>query len=127
MKPKYIIGIIIIVTLLIYAGMSFKSNLRRYVSLEEAKHMHSTVQVKGQRVPGSELYDHDSKTFNFKMTDESGQVFQVVFHGVKPSNFDNAKEVVAVGKFHDGVFKADQILVKCPSKYEAEMAKGEQS
>ncbi len=127
MKAKYIIGIILIVVLMIYAGMNFKSNLRRYVSLEEAQRTTATVQVKGQRIAGSEMYDHESKTFNFKMADNSGREFKVVYHGVKPSNFENAKEVVAVGRYHDGIFEAEKLLVKCPSKYEAETVEGVQS
>nr|NIV04393.1 cytochrome c maturation protein CcmE [Calditrichia bacterium]NIV72934.1 cytochrome c maturation protein CcmE [Calditrichia bacterium]NIW00171.1 cytochrome c maturation protein CcmE [Candidatus Saccharibacteria bacterium]NIW80518.1 cytochrome c maturation protein CcmE [Calditrichia bacterium] len=34
--------------------------------------------------------------------------------------------IVAIGRYHDGVFKADELLVKCPSKYEAEGVKGAQ-
>ena len=127
MKPKYIIGIVVIVILMIYAGMSFKSNLRRYVSLEEAQRTTATVQVKGQRILGTEIYDHESKTFRFQMTDESGLVFKVVYHGVKPSNFEQAKEVVAVGRYQNGVFEAEQLLIKCPSKYEAETVEGVKS
>jgi cytochrome c-type biogenesis protein CcmE len=44
----------------------------------------------------------------------------VFFYGVVPGNFDQATSVVLKGKTTDGVFVADQMLVKCPSKYQGE-------
>lgn len=127
MKPKFIIGGVIILAFLIFAGVNFQKSLTPYVSLSEAKKKGTTVQIKGARVDGSEQYDVDSKTFNFKLTDNSGEQFQVIYHGVKPSNFEHAKEVVARGRYHSGAFEADEILIKCPSKYEAEAAEGVKS
>ena len=60
------------------------------------------------------------ETFNFKLADAKGEEFHVVYKGVKPSNFEQATEVVAIGRFNNGIFEAEQLLVKCPSKYEAE-------
>ena len=48
----------------------------------------------------------------------------VVYHGVIPGNFDQATSIVAIGRYQDGVFAAEQLLVKCPSKYQAEAEKG---
>lgn len=127
MKPKYIVGILIIVVFLIFAGISFQSSLTPYVSLSEAKAKGTVVQVKGSRVAGSEDYDMAQKIFHFKMTDNEGEEFQVVYDGVKPSNFERAKEVVAIGYFENGIFHAQELLVKCPSKYEAEAAEGARS
>lgn len=121
MKPKFIIGGAVIVIFLVFAGVNFQRSLTPYVSLTEAKAKGSTVQIKGARVEGSEQYNMEEKTFNFKLIDNSsGEEFQVIYHGVKPSNFEHATEVVARGRYHQGVFEADEILVKCPSKYEAE-------
>ncbi len=126
MNFKYIVGIVIIVAFMIFAGISFQNSLTPYVSLNEAKAKGTTVQIKGSRVAGSEAYDSDAKTFNFKLLDNNGEKFQVIYNGVKPSNFEHATEIVAIGRYHDGVFKADELLVKCPSKYEAEGVKGAQ-
>ena len=127
MKPKFVIGGIIILAFLIFAGVNFQKSLTPYVSLAEAKKKGTTVQIKGARVDGSEEYNVDSKTFNFKLMDNSGEEYQVIYHGVKPSNFEHATEVVARGRYHGGVFEADEILIKCPSKYEAEAAEGVKS
>jgi len=123
MKAKYIIGLLVIVAFIVFAGMNLKKSLTPYVSLSDAKRTNAVVQVKGQRVPGSENFDMDSQIFNFEMTDQDGEKFKVVYDGVKPSNFEQATEVVAIGKYNNGVFKAEQLLVKCPSKYEAEGVK----
>ena len=52
------------------------------------------------------------------MSNEQGDVMPVVFAGVKPGNFDEAEKVVVIGKYQEGAFHANQILVKCPSKYD---------
>lgn len=43
------------------------------------------------------------------------------YHGVKPDNLENEDaSVVITGKFRaDGIFEVSQLLVQCPSKYEA--------
>ena len=50
--------------------------------------------------------------------DEEGKVLEVVYSGVKPGNFEEATQIVAVGSYSDGVFECEQLLVKCPSKYQ---------
>lgn len=120
MKPKYIIGAVIIVAFIIFAMLNFRKSLTPYVSLAEAKNTDAVVQVKGKRVDGSEYFDMEQKIFKFKMTDDTGQEFNVTYAGVKPSNFEQATEVIAIGRFTSGKFEAEQILVKCPSKYQAE-------
>lgn len=120
MKPKYIIGILIILAFIVFAGMNLKKSLTPYVSLSDARKTNAVVQVKGQRVPGTENFNMDNKLFVFEMVDEQGEKFRVEYDGVKPSNFEQATEVVAIGKYNNGIFKADQLLVKCPSKYQAE-------
>lgn len=127
MKAKYIIGLVIIVIFVIFAGMNFQKSLTPYVSLAEAKAKGKTVQIKGARVEGSEHWDPETKTFNFKVHDETGEEVLIIYNGVKPSNFEHATEIVVRGKYSGGVFEADELLVKCPSKYEAEVAEGVRS
>ncbi len=127
MRLKYILGFAIIIGFVVFAGMKLKSSITPYVTLAEAQQSHRVVQVKGERVPGSERYDFKRKEFIFKMRDKDGTEFEVRYFGVKPSNFEMATEVVAVGTYENGVFRADKLLVKCPSKYQAEQAPGVQS
>ena len=122
MRPKYIIGILVILVFLVFAGINFQQSLTPYVSVDVAMKKGTTVQIKGGRIAGSEKYDFDKQAFNFSMGDGAGQAFPVIYHGVKPSNFEHAQEVVARGRFVNGVFEADELLIKCPSKYESEVA-----
>lgn len=64
-------------------------------------------------------YD-DKGNFTFTLTDDQGNMLPVVYHRVKPANFDQAVGVVAIGHYKDGYLQADQLLVKCPSKYESQ-------
>jgi cytochrome c-type biogenesis protein CcmE len=122
MKPKYIVGILIIVVFIVFAAINLSKSLTPYVSLDEAKKSKRVVQVKGQRVVGSENFDMENKVFKFKMSDDKGEVFEVIYHGVKPANLEQAEEIVVIGKYAQDHFEAEQLLVKCPSKYQAEGA-----
>ena len=50
MKAKYIIGALIIITFIVWAGISFNKTLTPYVTIEQAKEMQSVVQVKGKGI-----------------------------------------------------------------------------
>jgi cytochrome c-type biogenesis protein CcmE len=122
MKPKYIVGIVIVLVFIAFAAINLSKSLTPYVSLTEAKKSKKVVQVKGQRVVGSENFDMEKKIFSFRMTDDKGEQFEVVYHGVKPANLEQAEEIVVIGRYTQGLFEAEQLLVKCPSKYQAEGA-----
>ncbi|MFM7588976.1 MAG: cytochrome c maturation protein CcmE, partial [Bacteroidota bacterium] len=61
----------------------------------------------------------------FWLRDQQGLSMSVVYYGAKPQDFERSEQVVIVGKVVPGpskqenksIFKADQILTKCPSKY----------
>ena len=67
MKLKYIIGILIIVVFFVFTVINLSKSLTPYVSLDEAKKSNKVVQVKGQRIPGSENFDVQNKIFKFKI------------------------------------------------------------
>ena len=118
MKPKYIIGITIIVIFAVFGAMSFKKTLTPYVSFEEAKRSGANVQVIGEIVFTEVKYDLDAHQLRFPILDETGQKMIVTYGGTKPANFEQAEEVVVIGRYENGAFNADQLLVKCPSKYQ---------
>ena len=57
-----------------------------------------------------------------RIIDERGSSLPVQYGGTKPGNFDQADQVVVIGRYQEGVFLADQLLVKCPSKYQGSAA-----
>lgn len=116
MKAKYIIGTVIIVSFMVWAGVSFQKTLTPYVTIEQAKEMETVVQVKGKRLDNGK-FDISKNVFVFMMVDETGEKVEVIFGGTKPGNFEQATEIVCVGQYSQGKFHAKQLLVKCPSKY----------
>ena len=99
---------------------AFQKSLTPYVSFREAKAAGTSVQVSGEILRSQVAYDPRDGSLRFPLKDHSGEVMHVRFQGGKPNNFDQAEQVVAIGRCENGVFKADSLLTKCPSKYEAE-------
>jgi len=117
-KLWYAIGGVLVVAFLAYGATSFKSNLTPYVSFEEAMRKPAKVQVAGSLVPDSTVFSAASEKLEFGIMDENGTRMQVLYDGVKPGNFEEATQIVAIGSYHDDAFHAEQLLVKCPSKYQ---------
>lgn len=114
----YTVGGVMIVAFLAYGATSFKSNLTPYVSFEEAQKSARKVQVAGGLVPDSTTYLEDEEMLRFGIVEDSGKTMTVHYEGVKPGNFEEATQIVAIGVYSEGVFHANQLLVKCPSKYQ---------
>jgi cytochrome c-type biogenesis protein CcmE len=114
----YAVGGVLVVAFLAYGTTSFKSNLTPYVSFEEASRSARKVQVAGGLVENSTDYLDETEELRFTMVEEDGDTMTVLYKGVKPGNFEEAVQIVAVGSYGDGVFNAEQLLVKCPSKYQ---------
>ena len=114
----YAVGGVLVVAFLAYGTTSFKSNLTPYVSFEEAAQSQRKVQVAGGLVENSTEYVDESQELRFTMVEEGGETMTVLYEGVKPGNFEEAVQIVAIGNYGDGVFHAEQLLVKCPSKYQ---------
>lgn len=53
------------------------------------------------------------------VNDPSRTKMQVVYYGVKPDLLQHEAQAIVTGKLgDDGIFYADELLLKCPSKYE---------
>jgi cytochrome c-type biogenesis protein CcmE len=118
-KPVHMIGVIVILAAMVFGASAFQSALTPYISIAEAKTAKGLVQVSGLVKDGQSAYTTGGD-FTFTLTDDKGNVLPIVYKRVKPANFDQAIGVVAIGRYTSGTFQADQLLVKCPSKYEAQ-------
>ena len=118
-KPVHILGVVVIIAALLFGASAFQSSLTPYISIAEAKTAKGLVQVSGLVQDGKSSYDANAN-FTFVLVDDKDNSLPVLYKRVKPANFDQAIGVVAVGRYKDGVLEADQLLVKCPSKYEAQ-------
>lgn len=103
---------------------SFRKTVTPYISFAEARNASGTVQVNGVLADKKYVARPEEQFLEFKLQDDRGHVMPVVYRGVIPGNFDQATSIVAIGKYTGGHFEAEQLLVKCPSKYQAEAEKG---
>lgn len=120
-RPLHLIGLLVILMAvgLGYAGL--KTSVRPYTTqIVEAERSGRSVQLVG--FLGS-TGDYDAQgRFTFVLQDETGREVTIVYSGVKPANFEQATSIVAIGRYdrESGGFLADELLVKCPSKYHEE-------
>ncbi len=57
---------------------------------------------------------------DFAISDDSQGLLEVRYQGIDlPDLFRDGAEVVVEGRYANGVFTADRVMAKCPSKYEA--------
>jgi cytochrome c-type biogenesis protein CcmE len=121
-KAKYIIGAVIIVAFAIWGMSSFLNQTIKYVSIKDVPGTTRTVQVMGKIDFDTVVFDTDSAHLVFEITDlehnDADTRLKVVYSGMVPGNFDQATSVVAKGKYINGALVADQLLIKCPSKYQ---------
>jgi len=99
---------------------SFQSSLTRYVRVKEAKAGMQSVQVAGILVNDSARFDAKSQNLIFTLREDGGDEMLVHYTGAKPINLNETSKIVAIGKYskENQYFKAKDILVKCPTKYE---------
>jgi cytochrome c-type biogenesis protein CcmE len=116
-----------VVATVAFAGVlvAFSSNASPYVTIEQAKHSSGDrLHLAGTVDQTSISHDVRARTLRFKLTDDTGTKVQVVHQGDMPPNLSEVKFVVAVGKMEGGDFRSNQLIVKCPSKYEADKSSG---
>lgn len=118
MKWKSILGLAAMVGFAGLLLLNFGSQVGGYMNFEEAAETGSKAHVVGTWVEDRQTrYDRRANAFTFYMRDDAGTVRKVRYPNPKPANFEQAEEVVVEGRMEDDAFVADNILVKCPSKY----------
>jgi cytochrome c-type biogenesis protein CcmE len=109
--------------LLVYAGYALLSQgniVQPYVSFEEAKKMTGTVRVAVFIDQKTRTYDHETGALEFMAKDHEGTVCKVRLNPnfVPPAGFEQTPAAVVIGRYRNGIFEADRMFLKCPSKYE---------
>jgi cytochrome c-type biogenesis protein CcmE len=130
MNTKVVIAVVLLAVAAVFGVSSFKRTMTPYIGFAEARHASGLVQVNGKLADKDYVMKPDEQFLRFNLRDEKGDIMPVEYRGVIPGNFEQAVSVVAIGKFAGDHFEANQLLVKCPSKYQAEAdkaAKGQPS
>lgn len=129
MKPKIVIGVVVIViafSLLIFSGL--KETAVYYYTISELRAKKDQPAGEGLRISGvvdakSIQWDAEKIVCTFVLV-EGTDSLQVQFHGPRPDQLADAQQVVAEGHLDaQDTFIAKKILLKCPSKYETKEEK----
>jgi cytochrome c-type biogenesis protein CcmE len=120
MSFKVIVAVVLLAVAATVGVSSFKRTMTPYIGFAEARSASGLVQVNGKLADKDYILKPEEQFLRFNLKDEHGDVMPVEYRGVIPGNFDQAVSVVAIGKFEGDHFEAEQLLVKCPSKYQAE-------
>ena len=125
MKKRYLIGGVILVIVVGYLlTLSFGSSVSYYVTVSEffarGTELHDTnVRVAGKIADRHSAWNAEDLEFRFTIT-EGGDTMSVIYQGAKPSGFMAGSNILVEGKYNsDGIFRASQLIMKCPSKYES--------
>ena len=130
MNKSYLAAAIVIVIALGFTGWAFSSSMTTSVSIREARTSERPVQVWGKilrSAPGvpAPFYDANLKAQRFWIEDKNHERIEVQYHGAKPEAFDTAPETSATGIVRKDaenssrdVLVSDNLVVKCPSKYD---------
>ena len=122
-KWKYPIGGLIVLAALVGLLFNVLQSSNYYLEVHELKDKGESiygerVQINGEVARGSIDYDVENRMLTFTLTGE-GESVPVVYEGIRPNNFDDGVDVVVGGIYQStGVLEGDQIITKCPSKYD---------
>ena len=118
MKTGPMVAFLVIVGALGVGARAFVANLTPYLPFAEAKASGRVVQVMG-KLDKSAGVRQDGGLLRFTLIEETtGERMPIAFKQAKPSSFDQAIQITAIGEYKGGEFAADNLLVKCPSKYQ---------
>ncbi len=122
LKPLHIIGIAIVVLSIVLGYYGLSASMRPYTTqISEATTSAQGVQLAG--FLGSKGEYNEVGKFTFLLQDSTGKKIKVISSEPKPSNFEQAVSIVAIGRYDakSGDFIAESLLVKCPSKYQEQL------
>ncbi len=116
-KIKLIVGLSLI-AFSVLVIVSFNQGISPYLTVSQVveKGYAENVQVNGTIVPNSTVYYYENNTRVFKLTDGKSTI--VVKYSGAVSNYQEGIPAVVKGDYKNGVFYAEELLLKCPSKYE---------
>jgi len=130
MKITHVI-LLLVIAVAIGVIISTSGDASKYVDFEEAQELsvdspeekvHVVGKLKKNRFGEIEGMNYnpavDPNYFEFVITDNKNREERVVYLSPKPQDFEKSEQIVIIGGFHGKTFKADKILMKCPSKYE---------
>jgi cytochrome c-type biogenesis protein CcmE len=147
-KKFVIGGVLILAAVVYLIVTSTQANAEYFMTIDELKAQSQSVMGKNLRISGAVVgdtiqYDPQTLTLSFEVANVTGDNnvveaqgglaavlhaavidpnrtrIKVVYTGPKPDLLKNEAQAIMTGQLGtDGVFHADELLLKCPSKYQ---------
>jgi cytochrome c-type biogenesis protein CcmE len=121
---KFLIGGVVVAAVIgVLIATSFSGSTSDYLTIAQVKALPAdhprNSRVAGEIVPDSVQYSTRDVQLTFEIRDDSGTLL-ISYHGAQPDMLVDAVEAVAIGRYNPQTqaFEADELLMKCPSKYE---------
>lgn len=121
---KFVIGGVVVALVIgLLIATSFSGSTSDYLTVAEVKALGPEQtrdsRVAGGIVPDSVVWNTRELHLTFEIEDDTGQL-AISYHGPQPDMLVDAVEAVVIGKYDSEaqVFEAEELLMKCPSKYE---------
>tara|TARA_Y100001960_G_scaffold52224_1_gene53295 strand:- start:310 stop:714 length:405 start_codon:yes stop_codon:yes gene_type:complete len=125
---------IVFVSIMVIIIISTFGDASTYVTFSKAKDVYQSGSLTKFHVVGKLNKDEDNNieglmksddkmSFTFQMIDEDGMKEKVFYGEPMPPDFLLSEQVVVIGGYENNTFIADDILLKCPSKYTEENIK----
>lgn len=140
-------GILLLAAVVVLVVTSLKGNAQYYLTVDELlasqQGQYSNARISGVVLGDTIEYDAQHQVLRFTIanipgdndaieemggiekvlhtaaTDPSASRLQIEYHDVKPDLLKNEAQAIVTGQLGaDGVFYAEELLLKCPSKYE---------
>lgn len=149
MRPKFIVGGLIILAAVIYLIVSAtRSSAEYFMTVQELRAEGQAALGRNLRVSGAVIgdsieYDAETLTLRFEIADIPGDNAEIeaqgglaevlhaavmdptrarltiVYTGPRPDLLQNEAQAIVTGRLgEDGLFHADEVLLKCPTRYE---------
>jgi cytochrome c-type biogenesis protein CcmE len=141
-------GLLIVTAVVYLIISSTQASSQYFLTVDEVKSRGQSMMGKEMKISGAVLgdtiqYDPQTLTLKFSIAhvpgdnaevekegglakvlheaviDHSRQKLEIIYQGVKPDLLKNEAQAILTGKMNsDGIFTANELLLKCPTKYE---------
>ena len=122
MKKLHILAIAVVAIAVAVLSTAAK-DVATYANFSDAAKSGQTVKVAGvlqKNKPMEYNPTQNTERFSFFLKDQTGREQKVILTKPKPQDFEASEQVVCTGRFENGSFVANDVLLKCPSKYKDE-------
>lgn len=133
MRVKFLIGGVVIAAAVIYLiASSLSTSAQYYLTVQEVRQRGASMVGRNLRVSGfvvgdSIVYNPQASSLSFNIVDTREELtatntvntLKIVYTGPKPDLLQHEAQAIAEGKLEaDGTFVANNLLLKCPTRYE---------